>query len=1007
MCSVLETLLENEFDWLVGKKVVVYLKYLDYSSTIKTTYKTTKEIYTKIWNKEKILNIENWCKLFCSKDDYNYIGGGIMVDWSICVYSRNKSVFVGRNVFDVRLKKDNFFQQSSEKNYDDTLLGLSKLKTKDSDTAIIDIMTNIEYKDFLKLVRKRYGNFYAFLIKKNFSTYLLVWMYCLLELCSDKNFAFGLLKNNSNVKQSLIFNEAVAYIKKNKLLRSVDLTELSLFFVEVVIELSTALMRGNEAKMNKRYLLNKFSEISSTYSKTLFEFKEQISICLLDFFIFKGYIDFIQVGLDHIILRGELCGQLLKLSQYCAWSMLPGFETKKSFFIGGSSCVIMTDNKISDAVNELDNQVYQMNFKLSNYMGNFISFLSSKFSKILEISKKFFYKDSLDNDLWASNNDLINKFIKEEPGYFVLVDCFLIASASKFLSIKKFKLNRRIDFRGRVYSSGALSTERSKLVRSLLLIPESDCEVVSDQDQKDLLLAKILKLASAHGDIDLDSCYSTVMELLLKPDSFDVNNFFLKLNRDDDPWGSLSYFLDYLSVYETGVSQKIYFQDATNSAYQNIAGLLRDRKLASLCNVVFVNDENSDWKEKRDVYTSVAKIVQASGYKSVTRKEVKKIVMTIPYGLSSFGAIEYIRAATNFEHGDSVMISKLIADFCKKNFPCLDYLILFLQSYILFSVYIGKKDFWLNIGSLNINFFVYKKIRHRFLLNETAFSYYKYTSTPDKRSSCTSVTANFTHAHDARLLFKTLELSNANYTKNNVNITVHDCFGTPISYFEKIVENVTNAYNFIYFDKDWLIEKIYKKLISKKSYVLKLERVFFIFKIFFFNVDSVGTVIYKNYLFKSLYKISSGHSVKVTSFFGNKLNKTYTHNVKKNFINYAHAYLSYMRGRFVYEIISENSNRNKIWNYKKLIMHELNSKTASYCIGVFLKKVKEINFDIVNVALCKQSSANYGEVALKKYNVDIRSISYNMFKILDDSGNFLKKNLNRISVLKSSSYFIV
>jgi DNA-directed RNA polymerase len=125
-------------------------------------------------------------------------------------------------------------------------------------------------------------------------------------------------------------------------------------------------------------------------------------------------------------------------------------------------------------------------------------------------------------------------------------------------------------------------------------------------------------------------------------------------------------------AYKKPIYNPILF-DASCNGIQHLASMTRDIELARKTNVIGPEDGNSESTPPEDLYAYAASLVEKELPKEgvytkihITRKLVKKSVMTIPYNITLIGVQKQIKEHTNYMYILNKHVYRLPSEFSKE-----------------------------------------------------------------------------------------------------------------------------------------------------------------------------------------------------------------------------------------------------------------------------------------------------------------------------------------------------
>lgn len=409
-----------------------------------------------------------------------------------------------------------------------------------------------------------------------------------------------------------------------------------------------------------------------------------------------------------------------------------------------------------------------------------------------ELYKQYIHNLNIYNEECKKRIDSLNQFIK-----------WLMADV--LLKLKKpFYFSHYIDFRGRIYKHSDLNFDQDDFTRSLLIFNKP---AKLTEDNIKYLIYHIAGLLNIKGNSEykFNLVINRKEEILLwgkDPHSY------LGWKEYDDKYQLLAAAIAWYR-YDIGKTTRCYLPislDATNSAYQIIALLLSNEQLAFHTNLT-----NSD--EPQDLYQYILDKVKKkmceendeallSLSKKLIRKHVKHIIMTTPYGLTKYGAMEKLMKH-EFNNLESRAIEKFIKMVLDSDFR----LIVELQKFFIEIATIVSQLKIPILWKSPTNLFICLSYRKKnlkgesFIINNTKYSISTYSDEIDINKTRSAIIANFIHSLDASIATKFL----VNTQLGSIN-TVHDCFYTSVDDFDKLDIEIKNAYQNVFYDQNLLKE---------------------------------------------------------------------------------------------------------------------------------------------------------------------------------------------------------
>lgn len=412
-------------------------------------------------------------------------------------------------------------------------------------------------------------------------------------------------------------------------------------------------------------------------------------------------------------------------------------------------------------------------------------------------------------------------------------------------------LNVNIDWRGRIYvQSFYISYQGSDLSSALVNLKKS--QVMTEEG----LYYLYIHGANSYNENSLskktfEERYSWVVNNLDKIYSMD-KEFILKA---ESPCVFMAFCLTMRQLKDNR-NAKIklpIFLDATCSGIQHFAAMVLDATLAEEVNLIESNTVSDLYQ---NMVPRINKCINAAGKSDLnfsklgivklTRKEIKSIIMTKSYNVTTFGIIEQLK--NNVENIKTECISKtgkkytkitynvpastisgfvnlneyeikqmgnIINDNIFNHYPCLHSIYSFLTHLskamielnlpIRWATPIGLKFTQSYVASKN------KKISINFLgKNKTAVLKEWIKDKTDARKQVQAIIPNIIHSFDASHL---ISIIHSLIEKNIYILPIHDCFGTHPNDMATVAMLVRYKFIELYAKKDFL-DTIYKSVIS-------------------------------------------------------------------------------------------------------------------------------------------------------------------------------------------------
>lgn len=329
----------------------------------------------------------------------------------------------------------------------------------------------------------------------------------------------------------------------------------------------------------------------------------------------------------------------------------------------------MPKQSVFDSINRLQKTKWQINNKILNVLktlweeGSTLAELPSREDLPLPTHP---YDDKIHGTWENFSNDKNNlhkyKVFKEDMKEIVRENSRLFSKrylVSRLIEIgdilqdNYFYYVWRMDWRGRLYPEGQLLTPQGTGVSKALLMFGEGKKI----NERGVYWLKI-NLANTYG-VDKVSFEDRIKWV---DDHIDLIRFcaadplnFRAWTEADDPWLFLASCFEYLGYLNNGYNHVTYLPinvDGSCNGLQHLSAILKDEVGAKATNLIETTKPN-------DIYNEVAVKVQQkisedlkldnahefaqAWNKKVDRKVVKRNVMTISYGATSFGMLEQLR----------------------------------------------------------------------------------------------------------------------------------------------------------------------------------------------------------------------------------------------------------------------------------------------------------------------------------------------------------------------------
>ena len=410
-----------------------------------------------------------------------------------------------------------------------------------------------------------------------------------------------------------------------------------------------------------------------------------------------------------------------------------------------------------------------------------------------------------------------------------------------------------VDFRGRVYPlSHYLNYQGGDLARSLLLFANSYGEVMNDIGQEclNIYLANLAGYDKLSWNDRLDKVPEIIKSYSEQAKISPMKYVEANIEKISEPFQFLSIIVAKLGLMansNTLVLNPILF-DASCSGIQHIASLTLEKELASNVNV-YSNSLNPEDDLPQDFYTyALAKIsekllasdiVELRDLK-LSRKIIKRSVMTIPYNISMAGVGEHISehfetfwvlkerfvkipSSATISGKEIVLTASQFGTLCKiiyfvltKELPSLRLLSNYFDRMMDVFIKLNLPITWITPSGLKISYtsikFESKIIKANLMSTSKKTTIRLPTQSLDKLSMKRSFMPNFIHSLDASnvhlLLDKVANLNLPVYT-------VHDCFASTPNNLFTLERLVKEAFINIYFEDEGYLMKLHKHLVAE------------------------------------------------------------------------------------------------------------------------------------------------------------------------------------------------
>lgn len=746
----------------------------------------------------------------------------------------------------------------------------------------------------------------------------------ILEEVEDKTAALNELKRFKNKKLLPLFDSFRKSFKNTKNLKIKDSLDLSDFFYEF-IDLVSLLCFQENGKLNKLFFKIELQK-KCIYWCDNEKMSGRLSAFCFKFLIQKGVLDFYKEdgSNSHFLRVGSNFTSVFNLHFLNAEGLLPGRDDKKNNIINKlskKSSDFSENSKKFEFLTYIELNEYAYNYEASEFLYEYLSMIEAcfqkkdrplfEFDKGLEdnlndkCGKKFKLRNQSNKDKYKKYLDDTNKYnayLKQVNDIVAIHNSCYVGYILKLLGINKFRLNRRIDSRGRMYSTGILSFEVGSVNRLLIVSKKFDYISVDS--------ANYIKYKKHFYDVvKIKECeFENFYELYNKSKKDFFFSYFNSHHFNDDKWVTLSYILDFFSVLRSNTSNKIFYQDSSNSAYQMISGMTGNKKLAIASNVIF--DEDNSF-EKKDVYLSFLPELNKVMI-CLTRNDVKKQIMTTPYGVTFFGMIKKFEES-GFSREDSIKATRCISKILNEKYPDINDLMVLLKDFFIVSLLFGEDDLVFVVDGLKISFVVYIVSKKKITIDGSRVTIQGRTDFVDFKKTCNSLTANLTHAYDSYFL-SSLYFSALDGDRNVVISSIHDSFGSNFLDMDLVNDAAIEAFKLVFFSSNSFVDQINFKL-KNKFFISKQEE------------DLANSIINKEIALDKrvtygMFKNVNGWGKEKIKFLDNKNQEVvFVIDVKKLSDNelLLLKYYFTLKSRKTVEKFLENKNGMVDWKFKKII----------------------------------------------------------------------------------------
>ena len=537
-------------------------------------------------------------------------------------------------------------------------------------------------------------------------------------------------------------------------------------------------------------------------------------------------------------IKERLGGYLINDELIVDSMIIPNWELKES-------SLIHQENVVYDLVNN----VGSVGFKINTEMLDFINIYGDQFNLFLDNININIEGKKISKDEYTELESYQSKLDLQEN---------ILGLAKVFSLIPEFFIPVRLDYRGRMNCvSQYLNYQSNELAKSLLLFSKGEKIM-----KNDMIAISYLKAYGAN-------CFGNKLDKKSWLDRSkwvddNVNNIRdytngILISQSENKFLFTAFCIEYtkwLKAFDN--TETSYFLthlpiqlDATCNGYQHLSLLISDSDLAKELNLT-----KSDWNdEPKDYYGFTGiKLIELFKHKLkvnklsvedrecyerlsnmlILRKTVKKVIMTIPYNVSIFQMIRYLKEhfvkfdtdnkskwlayTLEYKHKDDPKLILCSKDFTfiatglkevlEKNFPKLKSLIIYLKTIAKICTRLGLIIPWGTSSGLLVNQSYVSSDEIKLF----PFSYSKSSLTlniPTKKlnnkKQIRALMPNLIHSLDASTLALLADsyFNNNDFEANNF-YAIHDCFAVTANNVDILIKYLKLAYIRIYTDDIYL-----------------------------------------------------------------------------------------------------------------------------------------------------------------------------------------------------------
>ena len=399
----------------------------------------------------------------------------------------------------------------------------------------------------------------------------------------------------------------------------------------------------------------------------------------------------------------------------------------------------------------------------------------------------------------------------------------IIDTAKKFLG-EKFYHIYQMDFTSRFYPVTAhFHPQGTDIARGLHQFYEGgEIKTKRQLDWLAIAGANAFGMSKCSYEERLEWAYIEGQDYAEQVASDPIENLDLWGNATD-PFQFLAWCKEWHDFMQVGINNGFISRfccclDGTNNGYQHIAGLVSCKELAGKVNLQYSKQPQDLYKEvlakvltllKND--TSIQGQLWYEHRNKMTRKFIKKPVLMIPYNSTTFGIAnhveryfvnENISMAKNFKNNFylATIIETAVSMISPESINLLKYLskiaVCFnkenkIISWHTPSGFLVQQKYYVNNSKI---------IRTKLSNSSMRLNLAEPTLQVDKRKQAQGFPSNYIHSFDAAHL--QLTLVEANKMGLEQFCIIHDCFGSPASDLDRLIECVKQTFFYIYSDNN-------------------------------------------------------------------------------------------------------------------------------------------------------------------------------------------------------------